>query len=59
MRRSWSLDALGFLVESFVSGPLVPPTQVSSATGFRQGVAGCGISLRRRSPELLKVPWLR
>ena len=34
------------------------PTSVSSATGIRQGVAGCGISLRprSRSPRILKVP---
>ena len=34
------------------------PTSVSSSTGIRQGVAGCGISLRprSRSPRLLKVP---
>ena len=34
------------------------PTSVSSATCIRQGVAGCGISLRprSRSPRLLKVP---
>ena len=34
------------------------PRSVSSATGTRQGVAGCGISLRprSRSPRLLKVP---
>ena len=45
-RHSWSLDALGLLVESMVHVPPVLPTSSSSATGIRQVVPGSGISSR-------------
>ena len=56
-RRSWSLDALGLLVESMVHEPPVLPTSSSSTTGIRQVVPSSGISSRTSTRYSASCSW--